>query len=233
MNDSSGCGLNEEFKNSIKTIFTKLDENNINGVLVGSCNQALQGMKSNPRDLDVIENKKDLEKVRELFSEFDPGEIKEKPVINGVRAWELSFVMNGVEVQFIGESEIGNYVRGLNGREFIHVSLEGVKIPCFKLEYEVKAYRIEQGRESKNGSGFSGEEKLKTRLLKEQQKRDGVSGFFPSNQPIHHILFLQGLSLNYNMGMVKETDESHRCCRLLLLECISSFYLFEEENNII
>ncbi|MEK6822703.1 MAG: hypothetical protein AABY13_02650, partial [Nanoarchaeota archaeon] len=86
----------------IRIIHEKMRGNHIMWVLVGSTNLQLQGMHVAPRDLDIVIQHKDLEKVRELFSEYSPSDVQELKTLSGERAWDVHTTIKGIECQFFG-----------------------------------------------------------------------------------------------------------------------------------
>lgn len=103
--------MNSNFKKAIKIIHERLESNNIKWALVGSMNMQLQGMNVQPRDLDVIIQLKDLEKMREIFSEYNPSLIKElKPFVDEP-VWDVIIKIGDVEIQLFAERDTGPYVK--------------------------------------------------------------------------------------------------------------------------
>lgn len=140
--------IDQYFKDAIKIIRKRLDDGRIKWVLAGSANLKLQGMETEPRDLDVVIQHKDLEKVSNTFSDYSASVVKEFKTLLGKPAWEVKATINGVEVQFFGGDEKDVYVSKLLANLITHISLDGAEIPCFTLEAEAQAY-AETGREHK------------------------------------------------------------------------------------
>ena len=63
-------------------------------------------------------------------------------------AWEVKFILNGIEVQILGENDEGDYVMKLIANRVVYLDLNGIRIPCFTLEAEEQTYR-ETNREKK------------------------------------------------------------------------------------
>jgi len=113
-------------------------------VLVGSTNMQLQGMNVNPRDLDIVVQLSNLEKISRIFN----------APINKLRsstkepAWEVKTTIDDVEIQIFGERDLGKYVSKLLANRIIKMKLEDIEVPCFTLEAEAQAYE-ETKRENK------------------------------------------------------------------------------------
>jgi len=134
------CMIGQYFKDAIKIIRKRLDGNQIRWALVGSANMKLQGMKTEPRDLDIVVQYKDLQKVSGIFSDYSASAVKELESLTDKPAWEVKARINGAEVQFIAGDEKDVYVSKLLANKITYVKLDGVDIPCFTLEAESQAY---------------------------------------------------------------------------------------------
>jgi len=148
--------IESNFREVFKIIYEKLKENEINWAVIGSTNMKLQGMKVKPRDLDIIIHLKDLVKMKDIFSEYEVSPItKLKPIVNS--AWEIILNIKDVEVQFLGEKEGGVYDRKLIEENLVYINIDRLKIPCFKLEIDARAYeqtgRIEKAKLIRNFLG--------------------------------------------------------------------------------
>ena len=140
--------LDRRFKEAIKIICSKLDKNKIRWALIGSTNMAFQGMDVKQRDLDIIVHFNDLKKMKKIFSEYGISEIRELKALMTHPAWEVKFILNGIEVQILGENDEGDYVMKLIANRVVYLDLNGIRIPCFTLEAEEQKYR-ETNREKK------------------------------------------------------------------------------------
>ncbi len=142
------CMMDEKFKKTIKIIHKRLEYNKIKWALVGSTNMQLQGMNVSPHDLDVVVQLKDLEKTREIFSDYDASAVKELKPLTDEPAWEVRMEIDGVEVQIFAQMDTGAYVSKLLANKLVKMILENVEIPCFTLEVEAQTY-AETNREHK------------------------------------------------------------------------------------
>jgi hypothetical protein len=136
-----------KFMNAIEIISGRLIKEQIKWVLAGSTNMALQGIDTNPKDLDIVVRFGDLNKMQLLFPEYSPSQItKLKPIVNV--AWEVKLNIHGVEVQILGEKDSGVYVNKLLGNKLTYIKLKTLEIPCLTLEAESQAY-AETNRQNK------------------------------------------------------------------------------------
>ena len=132
--------ISKEFETVIKIISKKLNQESIKWSLVGSTNLAIQGMNVSPRDLDILVKWSDLKKIKAIFSQYNPSEIKKlMPFIDGQKAWEMKTIINDIEVQFFSE-KVGEYVKRLLPNKIIKIKLNNLEIPCSSLEDEAQIY---------------------------------------------------------------------------------------------
>lgn len=140
--------INQYFKNAIKIIHKRLDDNRIKWALVGSANMKLQGMEIEPHDLDIVTRCENLQKVSSIFSDYSASAVKGLESLTDKPAWEVKAKIDGAEVQFIAGDERDVYVSKLLANQITYVKLDGFDIPCFTLEAESQAY-METNREHK------------------------------------------------------------------------------------
>ncbi len=131
---------------ALKIIRKRLEDNQIKWALVGSTNMKLQGMETEPHDLDIVVQYKDLQKVSGIFSDYSSSAIGELESDNP--AWEVNAKINGIDVQFIAGEERDVYVSKLLANRIIYIKLDDVIVPCFTLEAEMQTYN-ETKREHK------------------------------------------------------------------------------------
>ena len=140
--------LNENFKNAVKIIHKLLNENKIKWALIGSTNMQLQGISVNPRDLDIVVRLKDLERIQEIFSDYNVSAVKELKPLTDEPAWEVKMEIGNVEVQILGEKDTGEYVSKLLSNRITKIKVDNIEIPCFTLDAEAQTY-AETNREHK------------------------------------------------------------------------------------
>jgi hypothetical protein len=142
--------LSVNLTKALKTIYTRMHEGRIAWALVGSTNMKLQGMDAEPRDLDIVVQYRNLNDVRQAFSDYLPSKITQLKSLGGKPAWEVKTKINDIEVQFNGANEDDVYVSKLLAHKIAYVALEytGMYIPCLTLEAEAQAY-VETNRPEK------------------------------------------------------------------------------------
>ncbi len=140
--------ISEGFQEVIKIINERLRLHKIRWALIGSTNMAIQGMNVTPRDLDIVVQLSDLDKMKSVFSDYNPSEIKELKPFMEEPAWDIKMIVNNIEVQILGEKNSGEYVRKLLANQLIKINLAGIEIPCFTLEAEAQTY-LETKRQAK------------------------------------------------------------------------------------
>ena len=62
--------------------------------------------------------------------------------------WEVKAEIGNVEVQILGERDMGEYVSKLLANKLTKIRIEDIEIPCFTLEAEAQTY-AETNREHK------------------------------------------------------------------------------------
>ena len=125
-----------------------MNENKIKWALIGSTNMQLQGMDVSPHDLDIVVQLKDLEKMREIFSDYNASAVKELKPLTDESGWEVKLEIEDVEVQILGERDAGEYVSKLLANKLTKKKIDDIEIPCFILEVEAQTY-AETNREHK------------------------------------------------------------------------------------
>lgn len=132
--------INENFKKAIKIIHKLMNENKIKWALIGSTNMQLQGINVNPHDLDIVVQLKDLEKIREIFSDYNASAVKKLKPLTDEPSWEVKLKIKNVKVQILGERDTGEYVSKLLANKLTKKKIDDIKIPCFTLEAEAQSY---------------------------------------------------------------------------------------------
>ena len=136
----------DKIKGVIKEIAEKLNESQIKWALAGGANLNLQGIEITSRDIDIIVDHKDLERVAEIFKKHGPSD----PVfIKNNEGEHINFEINGIEVEVCGDYDNGTYhkIREKDGATKI-INLDGIPIVVFTLESSIKAYE-QTNREDK------------------------------------------------------------------------------------
>lgn len=132
--------LSESFVSALRVVEVQLRGVGISWAVIASTNLALQGMVVVPRDVDVVVEVSQLERVRELFAEFSPSPVKKLNVSTSESAWSVTCTINDVVVEFLGERITGYYVSKLLGGKIKYVQIERVRLPCLLLKDEAEIY---------------------------------------------------------------------------------------------
>jgi hypothetical protein len=140
--------INKKFKETIKLICTRFRGKNIDWAIIGTTNLALQGIKIEPKDLDIVVNKYSLKMIENLFNNFIVQPIrKQKSVIKDIPDfYELKLKIKSVDVHISGEEKGSPFLKGMKNKKMIR--LENINVPCLSLKAGMKVYS-KMGRKSK------------------------------------------------------------------------------------
>jgi len=101
--------LSQKIKDVIQIISDKLKQNNVDWVLTGSVNLALQGVEvSCKHDIDIVVLSKDLKKVEKIFKDKLIHPIKRKKSLknDGTKFKTFKFKIKGIEVEVFSTNKI-------------------------------------------------------------------------------------------------------------------------------
>ena len=136
---------------ALKIIIDKLSGKNINWVIIGSTNLALQGVDVDVHDIDVLTDKVGSLRVAEALKEHcvTPFSLKEKIPF---KSYYGAFRILDVEVEVIAEIQhqlkTGRWSTKSRIKDMILFYYKGLKIPLLPLESELEAYEL-MGRTEK------------------------------------------------------------------------------------
>ena len=133
--------ISDQFKQALKTVTEKLQNNNIQYTIIGTTSLALQGINVKPNDIDIIISLNNLKKAKDIFSEYNPSIIEKVKSSIEEPAWEIKMQIQGIEVQIIAEKQTGIYLRKLTKNNKTTIKLDNLKLSCFTLEAEAQAYQ--------------------------------------------------------------------------------------------
>jgi len=132
----------------LKIISQNLKSQKIRWVLVGSASLALQGVKIEPKDIDILTNKEGAFKINELFKKYEFKPVEFGCLKIGGREMFKSYLgkfrIKGVKVEVMGnlKEKLGrkwNYLyKRLKSPRIIN--FEGMKLPVSPLEDQLKSY---------------------------------------------------------------------------------------------
>jgi predicted nucleotidyltransferase len=137
--------MRETITEALNVIHRVLKDQNIEWVLVGSTSLALQGVKVDPKDIDILTDKKGAYKVAELLREYEI-----QPVTFSRSELFAShfgkFNIQGVQVEIMGDLEIlthGSWINMTADRlQSKHKCKIGdVEVPVSSLEKQFEFYK--------------------------------------------------------------------------------------------
>lgn len=139
-------GLTEAHYRALSTILRRLEPRpDIVWALTGSTSFALQGMKVEAHDIDIMTDAAGARAMGELLGDFCV-----KPVAPSsaefIRSHYGQFLVDGVEVDLMGDSSrlgldgVWTAPRRVGPLRFF-VSARGMRLPVIALRHEVQAYR--------------------------------------------------------------------------------------------
>lgn len=132
--------LDRKFIDVLKILNSKLKKQK--WVIVGSTNLALQGIKIRPKDIDIVTTKRSAFQINKLLKIYEIQPVKRKIWKVGKRKFFEyigEFRIKGIHVEIIaGRREINKKPKKLPKIKFI--SLGKIRLPCAKLEEELKVY---------------------------------------------------------------------------------------------
>jgi len=140
----------------IKKIAKILSNKKIDWTLIGSANLSLQGVEIEANDIDILTDKKGIEEIDSLLSEFRI----QKPTYsstNMFRSCRGLYIIESIQIdimsdfQYHKKDSLWSEKMGLNEKNFIE--LNGIKIPIrpLKKEYEfyIRMRRLEKAKKIK------------------------------------------------------------------------------------
>jgi len=137
--------IDRQFVNALRIITSELENEEINWVLGGSVNLALQGVDVSPRDIDIVTDKQGAFKIGELLKDY---EIKKVGLTRSEKfsSYLGKFRIKGLEVEVIGslrtKTSKGKWAKSFKPKHKVTLKLKEMKIPASPLEVELKAYEI-------------------------------------------------------------------------------------------
>ena len=121
----------------IVSVTEKLDSIDVKWALIGRANLALQGMDIPVKKIGISTGDFNREKVEAVFKEYP---VLKSFVLSNGEGEEISYSVDGTEVQFCFEHEHGFYAKFLESAQFKIMPLLDKSVPCLKLEDEARGY---------------------------------------------------------------------------------------------
>lgn len=106
---------------------------------IGSVNLYIQGLKVEPRDIDILTTPEDIKQIDRIFSEFRTKEIYFDKS-EGRNSWRSFYNIDGIEIEVLGNvNNIYRKKESLVGK--IQLEFGRLKLSCIPLVDELNAYK--------------------------------------------------------------------------------------------
>lgn len=154
--------IDKKRKLALKKICERLKDKDINWAIFGSVSLALQGVNVEPRDIDILTDKKGALKIRNALKDYEFKEIKfredewkkkregiKEPI--KIKSYYGELEINGIKVEVAGELQKfinEKWTKPQIPKERKLIKVNGFGVPIIPLERELEAYR-ELGRKEK------------------------------------------------------------------------------------
>lgn len=128
---------NPKFYPTLKLISEKLE--NINYALIGSVNLYLQGIKLEPRDVDILTTSADIILIDEILKEYRTKEICFDDS-DGRNSFRSFYKINAMEIEVLGN--VNNTFRDAKSLDKkIEIKFKDISLPCIFLLDELETYK--------------------------------------------------------------------------------------------
>jgi len=141
-----------QYINTLRKIYTRLDDSNVNWAITGSLGMALQGMTVDVHDIDIQTDKDGAYEIERRFSEYVVQPVRYL-ISERIRSHLGALEIDGIRVEIMGD--IQKRLDDQTWEEPVKVELhkcwvgiDGMQIPVLSLEYEYQAY-LKLGRNEK------------------------------------------------------------------------------------
>ncbi|MBU1255431.1 MAG: hypothetical protein ABII95_02870 [Patescibacteria group bacterium] len=136
--------MNEKIEKALRIVVGKL--NGLNYALIGSVGLYIQGIDLQSRDIDILTNSDEINKIVEILKEYQTKEMYFDKS-EGRNSYRVFFEIDGIEIEVL--DNVDNICRSKDSLDKkIFINYKDVKIPCIPLEEELKVYE-KMGREDK------------------------------------------------------------------------------------
>jgi hypothetical protein len=133
-----------QYLNTLRKIYTRLEDNKINWVITGSFGMALQGVTVDVHDIDIQTDKDGAYEIERRFSEYVVQPVRYL-ISERIRSHLGAFEIGGIKVEIMGD--IQKRLDDQAWEEPVKVELykcwveiDRMQIPVLSLEYEYQAY---------------------------------------------------------------------------------------------
>ena len=144
--------IEDQHLNTLRKIYSRLEDNNVNWVITGSLGMALQGMTVDVHDIDIQTDKEGAYEIERRFSEYIVQPVS-YIISERIRSHLGALEIDGIKVEIMGD--IQKRSEDLAWEDPVEVELykcwagiNGMQIPVLSLEYEYQAY-LKLGRNEK------------------------------------------------------------------------------------
>ena len=135
--------ISKEIMDVLWLIITKLKNQNINWVLIGSTSLALQNVNIVPKDIDILTDKKGIKKISILLKSFETEHLKfgRSEIFESYLG---KFAIRNVKVEVMANLRHKIGTKWANPPKNILkkiIRFGNIEIPIFPLEEELKIYK--------------------------------------------------------------------------------------------
>lgn len=138
--------INLDIMNVLRRIVSRLESLNENWAVVGSLGLALRGIPVDPRDIDLMTDKKAAYEIEAAFSEFMTQKVSPR-TSEVIQSHFGALEIDGVKVEIMGEFRLRRPDGGWEDppdlrsiRRFVRVG--DMQVPVLSLEWEYHAYSM-------------------------------------------------------------------------------------------
>jgi len=144
--------LDPKIIEALQAVVQKLKSTDIKWALAGSLSLALQGVKVDPGDIDILTDREGAYRIAGLLKKHE-----KQPVRLRSDKWSRShfgeFEIKGVKIEVMGdlEEKTGDKWTSLSGRLVSpkSIKIDRMKVPVSSLEEQLKSYRLSGRRQDK------------------------------------------------------------------------------------
>jgi hypothetical protein len=136
-----------DISEALRVIAKKLENQNINWVIITSCSLALHGLKIEPRDIDIITNETGIFKISHLLYEFkldlfknDPSDIFDSTMSKFLINNCCIEVMCNFKVKSSADNQWHSMEKLLEYPDIIEA--DDIKIPVLALSRSIELYNL-------------------------------------------------------------------------------------------
>ncbi|PKO13224.1 MAG: hypothetical protein CVU39_20210 [Chloroflexi bacterium HGW-Chloroflexi-10] len=144
--------IEQHYRNTLRKIYARLHDHQINWVVTGSLGMALQGMELEVHDIDIQTDQRGAYKIESVFSEYVVSAVHYAES-ERIRSHLGALEIDGVKVEIMGDIQklLSDQIweEPVPIEQYKHwIQYEGMQVPVLSLEYECQAY-LKMGRTEK------------------------------------------------------------------------------------